>query len=190
MPKVRVLLLIDDASLGGGQMHVLLLAKYLQGDNFDIEIATEARGWLVDEALKLNILVHQIAISNKLTWQSFYDVRQLFNAKRFDVLHTHGGTAGFWGRFVAIGLKKRPLIVHTYHGLHYLNILQGSGKAIQQKVKRVIFQKIDRFLLTYTDRVICVCRSDYEKAIDSGVADPFQTSIVYNGIEIFIKIDS
>lgn len=184
MPKIRILLIIDDASLGGGQMHVLLLAKYLRGDDFDVEIATEARGWLVDEALKLNIIVHQIAISNKLTWQSFYDVRQLFNVKNFDVLHTHGGTAGFWGRFVAIGLKKRPLIVHTYHGLHYLNISQCSTKAIQEKIKRVIFKKIDRFLLTYTDRVICVCRSDYEKAIDSGVADRSQTSIVYNGIEI------
>jgi glycosyltransferase involved in cell wall biosynthesis len=184
MPKVRILLIIDDASLGGGQMHVLLLAKYLRGDDFDVEIATEASGWLVDEALKLNIIVHQIAISNKLTWQSFYDVRQLFNVKKFDVLHTHGGTAGFWGRFVAIGLKERPLIIHTYHGLHYLNISQCSAKAIQEKIKRVIFKKIDRFLLTYTDRVICVCRSDYEKAIDSGVADRSQTSIVYNGIEI------
>jgi hypothetical protein len=47
MSKLRILLTIDDASLGGGQMHVLLLAKYLRGDKFDVEIATEATGWLV-----------------------------------------------------------------------------------------------------------------------------------------------
>jgi glycosyltransferase involved in cell wall biosynthesis len=184
MLKLRILLIIDDASLGGGQMHVLLLAKYLRGDDFDVEIATEASGWLVDEALKLGILVHQIAISNQLAWSSFDKMRQLFSSQRFDVVHTHGGTAGFWGRLVAISLQKRPLIVHTYHGLHYLNILQDSAPAIGAKIKKEIFQRIDRFLLTYTDRVICVCRSDYEKAIDVGVADRDRTSIVYNGIEI------
>ena len=183
MQKIRLLLVIDDASIGGGQMHVLLLVKYLPKDNFEIEIATESEGWLVDEVRKLGIVIHQIAISNDLTWQSFDRIRQLLKSQRFDILHTHGGTAGFWIRLVAIGLEKRPTIVHTYHGLHYLNISQASIKAIKQKFKRAVFKLIDRFLLSYTDRIICICRSDYEKAIFAGVANPTQTSIVYNGID-------
>ena len=176
--------MIDDASLGGGQMHVLLLAKSLQVDNFEVAIATEANGWLVDQAQKLDIAIHPIAISNKLTWQSFRNIRQLLDSQKFDVIHTHGGTAGFWGRLVAVSFKKRPVIVHTYHGLHYLNISQVAAKAIAQKFKRAIFQKIDQFLLTYTDQIICVCRSDYEKAIAAKVVTPSKTSVVYNGIEI------
>ena len=183
MSKLRVLLAIDEASLGGGQMHVLLLAKYLREANFEVEIATEASGWLVDEARKLGLTVHQIAISNKVTWQSFLQIHQLLKHTQFDVLHTHGGTAGFWIRLVAAMSKKRPVIVHTYHGLHYLNVLEKTGQAVQQKVKRVSFKLIDRVLLSYTDRIICICRSDYEKAIFAGVANPTQTSIVYNGID-------
>jgi glycosyltransferase involved in cell wall biosynthesis len=184
MLKLRALMMIDDASLGGGQMHVLLLAKYLQADNFDVAIATEASGWLVDQAQKLDIAIHPISISNKLTWQSFRNIRQLLYSQKFDIIHTHGGTAGFWGRLVAASLKKRPVTIHTYHGLHYLNISQVAAKAIAQKLKRAIFQKIDQFLLNYTDQIICVCRSDYEKAIAAKVATPCKTSIVYNGIEI------
>jgi glycosyltransferase involved in cell wall biosynthesis len=184
MSKLRVLLTIDEASLGGGQMHVLLLAKYLCEANFDVEIATEASGWLVDEARNLGLIVHQIAISNKFRWQSFRHIHQLLSNGQFDVLHTHGGTAGFWIRMVAAGLKRRPVIVHTYHGLHYLNVLEGSGQAIPQTIKRAIFKRIDRSLLRYTDRIICVCKSDYEKAISAGVAAIDRTSIVYNGIEI------
>lgn len=184
MSKLRVLLAIDDASLGGGQMHVLLLAKYLSRDNFDVELATESKGWLVDEIKKLDIVVHQIAISNNLMWQSFDRIHQLLKSQKFDILHTHGGTAGFWIRLVAAGLKKRPTIIHTYHGLHYLNISQTSIKVIKQKFKRAIFKQIDRFLLIYTDRIICVCRSDYDKAIAVKVAVTAQTSIIYNGIEI------
>jgi len=184
MSKLRLLMMIDDASLGGGQMHVLLLAKYLQVDNVEVAIATESSGWLVDQAQKLDIAIHPIAISNKLTWQSFHNIRQLLDSQKFDIIHTHGGTAGFWGRLVAASLKKRPAIIHTYHGLHYLNISQVAAKAIAQKFKRAIFSKIDQFLLKYTDQIICVCRSDYEKAIAAKVATPSKTSIVYNGIEI------
>jgi glycosyltransferase involved in cell wall biosynthesis len=184
MQKMRILLTIDDASLGGGQMHVLLLAKYLKAANFDVEIATAARGWLVDEAVEIDIVVHQIAIANSLTWQSFHDIRQLLRFKKFDVLHTHGGTAGFWVRLIIAGCKRKPVIVHTYHGLHYLHISQSCDWNIQAKIKRAIFRRIDRLLLAYTDRIICVCRSDYQKAIAAGVADRDRTSIVYNGIEI------
>jgi glycosyltransferase involved in cell wall biosynthesis len=184
MSKLRVLLTIDEASLGGGQMHVLLLAKYLREANFEVEIATEASGWLVDEARKLDLTVHQIAISNQVTWQSFWQIHQLLKQTQFDILHTHGGTAGFWIRVVAAVLKKRPAIVHTYHGLHYLNIWEDAGQAIQQKVKRASFKLIDRLLLRYTNRIICVCKSDYNKAIAADVATVDRTSIVYNGIEI------
>jgi glycosyltransferase involved in cell wall biosynthesis len=184
MSKLRVLLTIDEASLGGGQMHVLLLAKYLRKADFDVEIATEATGWLVDEALSINIVVHQIIISNQFTRQSFQHIRQLLQDGEFDILHTHGGTAGFWVRLVAAGLKRPHVIVHTYHGLHYLNILEDSGQTIKQAIKRSIFKLIDRLLLNYTDRIICVCRSDYDKAIAAGVATIDRTSIVYNGIEL------
>jgi glycosyltransferase involved in cell wall biosynthesis len=184
MTKLRVLLTIDEASLGGGQMHVLMLAKYLKMADFDVEIATEATGWLVDEALNLKLIVHQIAICNKFSRQSFQNIRQLVKTGKFDVLHTHGGTAGFWVRLVAAGLKKRHVIIHTYHGLHYLNVLEESGQAIKQKIKRLIFKQIDQLLLNYTDRIICVCKSDYDKAIVTGVATVDRTSIVYNGIEV------
>lgn len=179
---MRVLQLIDDASLGGGQMHVLLLSKYLHCENIEIAIATESTGWLVNQAQILEIPTYAIAISNKLTWQSFQNIYQLLKTQKFDVIHTHGGTAGFWGRLVATCLKPKPKIIHTYHGLHYLNTAQT--KSLKQKIKTTIFQKIDQLLLAVTDQIICVCRSDYEKAIAAKVATSSKTAIVYNGIEI------
>lgn len=160
---MRVLQLIDDASLGGGQMHVLLLSKYLHCENIEVAIATEATGWLVEQAQILEIPTYEIAISNKITWQSFQNIYQLLKTQKFDVIHTHGGTAGFWGRLVAACLNHKPKIIHTYHGLHYLNTAQT--KSPQQKIKTAIFQKIDQLLLQITDQIICVCQSDYEKAI-------------------------
>lgn len=179
---IKVLQIIDEASLGGGQMHVLLLSKYLQYENINVAIATESTGWLVEQAQILNIPIYPITISNQLTWQSFQKIYQLLKSQKFDVIHTHGGTAGFWGRLVAASLQNRPKIIHTYHGLHYLNTAQT--KSFKQKIKTAIFQKIDQLLLLITDWIICVCRSDYDKAIATGIASSLKTSIVYNGIEI------
>ena len=179
---MKVLQIIDDASPGGGQIHVLLLSKYLQHENIEVVIATEATGWLVNQAQILEIQTYAIAISNKLTWQSFQNIYRLLKSQKFDIIHTHGGTAGFWGRLVAASLQNKPKIIHTYHGLHYLNIAQI--KSPQQKIKKAIFQRIDQLLLNVTDQIICVCPSDYEKAIAAKVASPSKTSIVYNGIEI------
>ncbi|AFY91599.1 glycosyltransferase family 4 protein [Chamaesiphon minutus] len=184
MSKLRVLLTIDEASLGGGQTHVLLLSKYLDRENFEVEVATEETGWLVDEVRKLGKIVHPITIANKLSWKSYQSIRQLLLAHRFDIVHTHGGTAGFWMRLVALGLTERPTMVHTYHGLHYLHISRGAIGVILQLFKRAIFRLLDRFLLKYTDRIICVCQSDYVKAVAAKVAHPAHTSVVHNGIEI------
>ena len=144
MSKLRVLLAIDDASLGGGQMHVLLLAKYLAQINFEVEIATEDTGWLVDEAQKLDIVVHQISISNNLKWKSFSNIRHFLQSHKFDVIHTHGGTAGFWIRLGSIGLIPKLVLIHTYHGLHYLNFSQASNRVTFQQLKGIIFKQIGR----------------------------------------------
>ena len=44
-----ILLVIDDASIGGGQQHVLALAERLIGQGLEVAVACEASGYLVDE---------------------------------------------------------------------------------------------------------------------------------------------
>jgi glycosyltransferase involved in cell wall biosynthesis len=178
----RVLQIIDDASVGGGQIHVLLLSKYLQDMNIEVMIATESVGWLVDQANKLDIPIYSIDISNKVRWRAFKSMYHLLNFQNFDVIHTHGGTAGFWGRLGGQILERKPKIIHSYHGLHYLNIFQGNG--IKQRLKNAIFKTIDKLILNITDQIICVCLSDYEKAISAKVATPSKTSIINYGIEV------
>lgn len=175
MVKTRILLMIDDASLGGGQMHVLLLAKYLSQSKFEVSIATESQGWLVDAANALKIPLYQINISNKLTWQAFKEVQTLLKTKKFDIIHTHGGTAGFWGRLLSRIFTKSSKIIHTYHGLHYLN---------NTSLKSRIFQIIDQILLSITDQTICVCHADYIGGLTAKVLSSNSSTIIYNGIEI------
>jgi glycosyltransferase involved in cell wall biosynthesis len=172
--KIRVLEMIDDASIGGGQMHVYLLAKYLDGSRFDITVATEPEGFLVDKLKEIGISVLPVRMSNTLRLSSLFTTRRLLRDQQFDIIHTHGGTAGFWGRSAAVINGSPAVRFHTYHGFHYLH---------QANVTSKLFRLIDRYFLPATTRVICVCQSDLEQGINAGVVSKEKGIVVYNGIE-------
>lgn len=172
---IRVLEMIDDASIGGGQTHVLMLLKYLDQDAFDVSVACEGQGFLVDEIQKIDKKVIPVSMDNHVRLRTFRAVKQIFDKERFDIVHTHGGTAGFWGRFSSLFTSRPPARIHTYHGLHYLN---------EDSMMPRRFPTIDILLLRFTHRVICVCKSDYVKGLRAGVVSAEKGVIVHHGIEL------
>ncbi len=173
--KIRVLEMIDDANIGGGQVHVLMLAKYLDRGKFEVSIACNGQGFLVDEASKLGIDIMSVSMENRITLKTFCEVTRIFRRGNFDILHTHGGTAGFWGRIGAFAARKPIVRIHTYHGMHYLS----KNYAFPWRL-----QVADQFLLYLTDKVICVCLSDYRKGLEAGIVNKKKGVVIQNGIEI------
>lgn len=175
MRKIKILEMIDDASIGGGQVHVLMLAKYLDRDEFDISIACKGQGYLVDEALKSGIKVISIAMDNRLRLKTFREVTRMLRKSKFDIIHTHGGTAGFWGRIGSFVAGTPAIRIHSYHGMHYLT----KNHSFPRYLKTV-----DRLLLSVTNNVVCVCSSDYKKGLESGIANQKKAVIIPCGIEV------
>jgi glycosyltransferase involved in cell wall biosynthesis len=173
--KISVLEVIDDASMGGGQVHVLMLAKYLNRQLFDIRVACEPNGFLADELRKIEVDVLPVKMDNRFRFSTLREVVSLVRRASFNVIHTHGGTAGFWGRVAGIVSGHRPAFVHTYHGMHYLSK--------DSKCPRW-FKTIDRILLKYTSAVICVCSTDYKQGLMAGIVSKDKAILVPNGIEV------
>ena len=173
--RVCVLVMIDDASIGGGQQHILLLTKRLDRTRFDVAVACEGDGYLVDELRKRGILTHPLRMSNRPSIRSLFECVRLYRKWKPDIVHTHGGTAGFLGRIASLfvpGIRR----VHTYHGIHYLHNLQ--------RLQNRIYWVVDRGLKHCTDRLVCVARSDYELGIRYGVVDREKTMLIRNGIDV------
>jgi glycosyltransferase involved in cell wall biosynthesis len=174
--KIRVLELIDDATVGGGPNHVLLLASHLDRNVFDVTIACAGEGFLVEEARRMGIRVLPIGMSNRLSVRTLKHITQLLRDSEYDVLHTHGGTAGFWGRLGAVIAGKPPVRIHTYHGIHYLSGHHHTVKAWGQKL-------LERILLRFTDHTICVCESDFRKGLEAGLVTESKGAVIPCGIE-------
>ncbi len=173
--RIKVLLLIDEAAIGGGQKHVLLLAGGIDKKKFDVTVACEPEGYLVDELQKIHIQTIPIILKNDLNPLTLYKMIKLLKNLKPDVLHTHGGTPGFWGR-IATKFYKIPAVVHTFHGIHYLT------KPIT--FKKWVFKMIDRYLKIFTDYTICVAEADLKKGLKVKVLKTNASGVVRNGIDI------
>lgn len=166
---------IDDATMGGGQHHLLWLAERLEKKRFTVSVICEGKGYLVDELERRGISVHALSMSNRLSVGTLVHCVKLLRSIRPDILHTHGGTAGFVGRFSALFVPVKG-IVHTYHGIHYLH----EGQNVFKRLRRLA----DRILLSRTDRVICVAETDYQRGLMCGVVPSEKSTVIRNGIDV------
>ncbi len=169
-----ILLLIDEASLGGGQQHVLWLAGGLAERGFAVHVGTAPEGYLVDELRARNVPAHPVRFPKAFSPTGPFDAHRLLTQIAPAIVHTHGGTAGFYGRLAAM-LHPRTRVVHTFHGIHYLHFADGR--------KRLVQKSIDRMLAPHTDRCICVAESDRDLAVQHRVARRDGTVVIRNGID-------
>jgi glycosyltransferase involved in cell wall biosynthesis len=172
---VKVLLIIDDASVGGGQQHVLWLAERLDKEKFIVEVACEGTGYLAEQVTLRGLPFHPLSMANAVNPVTLFHTLRIMRKAKPDIIHTHGGTAGLFGRLAGF-LAGVKVLVHTYHGIHYLHY---DGWWI-----RTIYKLADRLLASLTSTVICVAKKDVELALRHGIAKTAKVEIVYNGIDI------
>lgn len=172
--RLKILLMTDEARIGGGQKHILLLATSLNRKKYDVAVACERQGYLVDQLQKAGIRHLTVEMSNRLSPKSLRGCMNALREFKPDVLHTHGGTPGLWGRLAA-RLSGVPIVVHTYHGLHIL--YRGA-------FVRAALLWLERALLRITSHIICVSSADFVSAKQHRLLRVPHASIVRNGVVV------
>jgi len=173
MTGVRVLEMIDKPFLGGGQVTVLTLARGLDREIFEVIVASEEGGPLVDELEKMGIRHVPVKLGKYLGLSAARTIAELLRDNAVDILHTHGGIAGLYGRLAA-RKAGTPAVVHTVHGIHYLHYRNPAAKRA--------FIALERRLSRFTDAVVFVSAADMEKAVRLRLALPPKARIIRNGV--------
>ena len=106
-------------------------------------------------------------------------LERLFRERRYDVVHTHSGKAGFVGRLAA----KRagvPNIVHTIHG--------PSFYRYQNAIGNWLFRWAEQVAAEWTTQFITVADAMTEHYLAAGVGQPSQYVKIHSGmnIEVFL----
>jgi glycosyltransferase involved in cell wall biosynthesis len=172
---VRILEVINDATVGGGQQHVLSLAEGLDKTIFEVSVACTENGPLVDDLRSRGIMVHPVDMKNAAIHPPLFQLSQLLRRNQIEIMHAHGGVAGFWGRLSA-ALARTPVRFCTLHGIHYLHYSNA--------VKRGLFITLERLLARMTDRIICVAESDRQTGLRKRLFSQDQCTVIRNGIDV------
>lgn len=167
--------MIDQPFLGGGQINLLSLAKNLDRERFEVFVCSNEKGPLVDEVRKNNIPHFPVTFSKRFNRKTVRDLVSILGDNRIDILHTHGGVAGFYGRLAARKCRL-PVIIHTLHGIHYLHYRNFL-------LKRT-YILLERYFSRFTDALIFVSDADREKGKKFKLAPEEKIYIVKNGIDL------
>jgi len=173
--KPHILMMADEMAVGGVQHHLLGLAEGLQRDGFPVTVVTVPGGYLQKQLKERGIPIESARLRRPFSLGGVRDAVRVLQRHKPAILHTHGGTAGFYGRLAA-RLIPGIRTVHTYHGIHYLH----SGDPIRRWILRVL----DRFLAAGTGRTICVASSDYGLVLRAKLARAGRASIIRYGIDL------
>ncbi len=173
MKQIKVLEMIDRPFLGGGQITLLTLARGLDKSRFDVFAAFSGEGPLAEELRKSGIPRLAIDIQKKAGPAAVTRIAALLRDNDIDILHTHGGVAGLYGRLAA---RKAgiPVVVHTIHGIHYLHYRNPLLKAA--------FIGLERKLSRKTNAVIFVSAADLERGKRLRLASSGQARLIRNGV--------
>jgi len=174
MEKLRVMEMIDKPSLGGGQTALLLLAENLDRSRFEVFVSSGGDGPLAEEARNKGIAYVPVSLGKRLSRGPLVEIAGVLKEKKIDILHTHGGIAGFYGRSAARRVRT-PAVVHTLHGIHYLHY--------RNPLLRRLYVLLERRYSRSTDRLILVCQSDLRQARRHRLAPEEKMTVVLNGTD-------
>jgi glycosyltransferase involved in cell wall biosynthesis len=99
---------------------------------------------------------------------------RLFREKKYDVVHTHSGKAGFLGRLAA-KLARVPIVVHTIHG--------PSFYQYQNPVGNWIFRSAELLAGDWTTHFVSVADAMSEQYLAAGIGSADQYSTIRSGMD-------
>jgi glycosyltransferase involved in cell wall biosynthesis len=183
---IRVLRVIARLNIGGPAIQAISLTALMQERGYATRLVRGSEsadeGSMDDLAERMD--VQPTLVASMRRDPGFGDVRALASLVRIarrdrpDLVHTHAAKGGTLGR-VAVMLafpRKRPKVVHTFHG-HSLTGYFSSRTAR-------IYTRIERFLARRTDVLIAVSEEVRDDLVGLGVAPLEQFEVVRLGLDL------
>lgn len=174
MRKLKVLEMIDRPFLGGGQVTLVRLARHLDRDRFEVSACSAGGGPLVEELARERIPHFPASFNKRFNPAIVGEIENILKSNRIDILHTHGGIAGLYGRWAG-RRAGTPVLVHTLHGIHYLHY--------RNLILKTLSIKLEKAFSRFTDAVILVSDADFRRAGKFRLAPAAKLALIKNGLD-------
>lgn len=174
MEKIKVLEVIQQGEIGGGESHLLTLLSKLDSSRFEPVVIALSDGEMINRLNAMgirNYVVKSRLPFNFLVWKK---MKKILKDNSVDIIHTHGARALSNIIYPATALKIP--VVHTVHGWSFHDYLPAW--------KRRLRIKGEKFLTGKTKMNIVVSESN--KKIGIKELGDFSCRVVNNGVDLAV----
>ncbi len=172
MNKLRVLEVIRQGQIGGGESHLLDLVTLLDKEHFEPICLSFTSGEMIDRLQAMGIQCHVIPTLKPFDIKVQRQITQLLIEEQIQLVHAHGSRAASNMIFPARHLHIP--IIYTVHG--------WSFHDDQPLVVRFVRQWSEKLICKKMDRVICVSQSNAETGYKCfGLKE---ATVIENGINL------
>lgn len=149
----NILLYTDTSQIGGAEQHMLLLAQYLDKEQFTVRVACSKSPTLdpwVKKLTDLNIEVIRLNVSHKHDPRHFFTLKKLIREHKIHLLHAHiwNPASGRYA-YLAAHATHTPLIVTEHDPFELGTIKEWMKKKLNTHVAKIIaISEANKKLLT------------------------------------------
>jgi glycosyltransferase involved in cell wall biosynthesis len=170
--------------VGGAQENTVASCIGLRRLGHDVDLVigpqTGPEGSLYDQAKAAGVpivVVDELRRSPNPLWdvQAGGALRRLFSDRRYDVVHTHSGKAGFLGRWAARQAGV-PVVIHTIHG--------PSFYPHQNPVGNWVFRWAEQLAGEWTTEFVSVADAMTEQYLAAGIGRASQYQTIHSGMNV------
>ncbi len=174
---MKILYTITKSEIGGAQVHVSQLAKYMKDTGHVVAIVANPGGWLENEATKIGVRFYPNPyFANSFNpfriLKSFLTVKKVISDFNPDIVHCHSSFAGVVTRLV---VRNKIPTIFTAHSFAFTD-----GTSFFRKI---LASNVERFVSRYTSKIICVSGYDRKLALRYRITKEEKLVTVYNGVE-------
>ncbi len=169
--------MINEATPGGGQLHLLWLCEEISKKykDFNITVLANESGFLTDECRKNNIRYHIIRIKRFPSLSQLFKLKQIFKNEQPDIVHVHGGVAALWVKLTKLIFGASFKIIYTYHGIHF--------HYFKNVFRKYAFWFVDFITKWQVDHFILISQSVYSLSQFYHLTGKNNSTIILNGIQ-------
>lgn len=159
---MKILYVITKADVGGAQTHLIQIANHF-AKKHQVYVAFGKDGPMIkrlDRKVKIISLKHlKGPIDIKEDICGVKELTSIIKRLQPDILHLHSSKAGTIGRIAyRLANLKTGYVIFTAHSWSFT-----KGVSF---LKKLLYSSIERFVLKYTDKAICVSKYDKQLALD------------------------
>ena len=179
MKKIKILHIQLSTLLSGVQNVMFMLLEKLPKDKYEIYVASQPSGPLVDKVKKLGYKHIPLKFIRRnltpLDIPAFIELFLIIKKHKFDIVHTHVSKIGFLGR-IAAKLAGVPKVIHTHHGVPY--------HQNQFLLAKVLYMFTEIIASKFADYVVFMNQDEYNFSTKHHLVSITKAKIIYNAYPI------